>query len=878
MPEGTRLSKEELKARFGLSSRAVIRIGALLSRKVLVTEALLEAARPGAPMERLLLDPRLLEGDAAPNDRRLAEVRADLARDGAAVEEVCAVAQGGETVLALREEVLADSGFSEPAPPVASGGALDRRADPSPVAFHAQIGLPDMIGREESHQLFPPQEIGRLKLVVATGVDPQEKIEALRKISYSPLPPSEKGMIFMRALTDDSPMVRRESAVALRSLGLRPEITEAIHALSGDARESRLFAVDRLSVLLREAPASDRGVILLVLLTVLRHDPDVEIQSRVVSSLVDFSDLLVADREGLRGVVSLLVERLVTQFDVISRPVQLLLEAMGKAATEPVTDILWSEFERTTARRLRSFLLHVLARIPAVPRLRARLGSEIALQLRDASEADPDSRRLTGDLRLLGVESVEPLLRIIPETPEGERALLLRCLDEIASDPELPALYVNRVGRAVAQFLMAARKTLRLVMLEFRFFGRPELQSDVRAGIAADLIEHVHEYELDQIRDATDLALKRLGLPAVDPLLKHLKGTVHRQEQELAARIAAQLVLTAHPQDADEVALLRRTIDGLHACSRREEFPRGVMAISTAQAASHPSTLPERHQALAEEFLAQLGTSPHAIELLEALSWIGASPSAPIDLRMQLGMKILSYLDTEAPERLAQEYTTPDGLRVVIGAEADAFTSLLPAVLGGLERILLSPGLTETYQERLIGRMMEKWNEVIRYQVVWGPANVVRLAEALAAYARTSGAIPHLRVKILEALRQKILNVTIVRLLGPILSAGGDGREMLRHCEEIALQLLEMSRHPDFGEREDQLVLMGSLAQIAARKVLCNDKKKVEPLRRRIADTLISSWSNGTPAMDRCLGELLASEAVPRMLKKKIERRMGRGT
>ncbi len=877
MPEGLRLSKEELRSRFGLSSRVLIRVGALLARRVLLTEAVLDSARPGSALERLLLDPRLLADGTAVDDRLLAALRKHPAAgpDAPVAEELCAVAQGEQVVLALREELLADEGFNAP-PPAAPEAGIERRVEPLPIAISPHSLLPEIIRQEESAGLFTPQEVGRLKLVLATAVNSDEKIEALRRLSFAPVPPRDKGLLFIKALSDGHPSVRKEAAIALRALGLKPEITEAIQSLSLDSRESRLFAVGRLGVLIRECPASDRAVILTVLLAVLRSESDVEIQSRIVASLADFSDLLATDREYLRVVASLLVERLVTRYAEMHRPVRTLVEALAKASPAAMGEILWAEFDRTTERTLRAFLLQCLVHAATDAKARARLAREIATLVRDLPENDAESRRLASELRVLGADAVDPLLQAIPEASEGARALLLRCLDSIASDPGLPTLLVNRIGRAVILFLASARKALRLVILEFRFLARPELQAEVRAALGAELIGHVHEHGLDVVRDATELALRRLGIPVVEPILKAAKETIHPEEQELAAGILAQVILTAHPEDKEEVALLHRVLDFLHGCWKKEDMPRGKMAIAVARVCTHPSVPAEQISAVATEFLGQVGHSPHSIDLLDALGWIASARSCPIDLRMQLGMRILGYLDSDLPEQLAREYPTPEGLHLVIQSETDIYTSLLPVVVAGLDRILLSSGLGETFRERLLGRMLEKWNEVIRFQVVWGPANVIGLAEAMGAFGRAPGTPLHLRIRVVEALRHKILNLPIVRLIGGILAVGEDSREMLRHCEEVALLLIDMSRHSDFSERDDQAVLMTSLAQIAARRTMANDRKKIEPLRRRIVDAIMTAYDNRTPRTEQHLADLIRSDVVPKALKKRIERRLGR--
>ena len=59
--DGLRLSRQELKRTFGVSERLAVRVGALRSKGLLVTEALLEEVAGNGDLAKLLLSPELLE-------------------------------------------------------------------------------------------------------------------------------------------------------------------------------------------------------------------------------------------------------------------------------------------------------------------------------------------------------------------------------------------------------------------------------------------------------------------------------------------------------------------------------------------------------------------------------------------------------------------------------------------------------------------------------------------------------------------------------------------------------------------------------------------------------------------------------------------------
>ena len=94
--EGLRLSKSELKRQFGISERLAVRVGALCSRGLLVTAALLEELGENRDLVKVLLDPTLLS--------TAAEIDTESLRNLSPGAGVLGIYNG---VLALEEEALA---------------------------------------------------------------------------------------------------------------------------------------------------------------------------------------------------------------------------------------------------------------------------------------------------------------------------------------------------------------------------------------------------------------------------------------------------------------------------------------------------------------------------------------------------------------------------------------------------------------------------------------------------------------------------------------------------------------------------------------------------------------------------------------------------
>src|SRR5689334_19462025 len=97
--------KPDEAARLGLSSRLMVRIGALLKKGVAISPVLLEGARPGSPLEEALLAPALLEQAATLSAETIAKA---LPASASLPALTITNADDGVRVLCLQEELDAD--------------------------------------------------------------------------------------------------------------------------------------------------------------------------------------------------------------------------------------------------------------------------------------------------------------------------------------------------------------------------------------------------------------------------------------------------------------------------------------------------------------------------------------------------------------------------------------------------------------------------------------------------------------------------------------------------------------------------------------------------------------------------------------------------
>ncbi|MHC4605932.1 MAG: hypothetical protein ACYTAF_03255, partial [Planctomycetota bacterium] len=327
-----RLSRDELKARLGISERLAVRVGALRSRGVELTLAVLEEAAAGEDLKKLLLSPGLLEGAkelTAEALKAMGGVAADLT--------MVPAAEGGGRIVALEEEVLAEG---------ASEGAETRGLPAEAASLQTLEGkMPSVLGDDEARRLFQPEEIARLKLTLLTGVDPAEKIEALRRLAYAPLPVDEKGMLALKCLGDTDAGVRREAATSLHALGLDRELAEALAGFAKGTGRQRALALEKIASLSGRLREFERRVAVSSIVAALRDEGDRHVLREMARALRPYADMLRANAEFLSLLSRHIVRVMVEYYDAVASEVRALFDAVAEGAGEEAAAVVWKETE-----------------------------------------------------------------------------------------------------------------------------------------------------------------------------------------------------------------------------------------------------------------------------------------------------------------------------------------------------------------------------------------------------------------------------------------------------------------------------------------------------------------------------------------------------
>ncbi|MBI3098409.1 MAG: hypothetical protein HYY93_09240 [Planctomycetes bacterium] len=878
MLRGVRLDRETLQTRYALSVRAVVRVGALLSRGVEITAAVLEQARPGSPTEGLLLAPEWVRGEAPVTKETLERARQRLSPEHRAETDAITLVESGEVrVVALEEESLAEIGF-------ASAGAAPGEAKPQtpsppperpgPLSLDFSRGLPHILRPEEAVGLFTPEEIGRLKLRLLSGVNAPEKIEALRRLTLAPIPAEEKGVLLLKAVVDDDPGVRKEAAQALRSLGMSADIAEAVGRLSeGDSRQKRL-ALGRLQKLLQGVSEGEQAVLLAVLLADFRTQSDLAVLRPTIDAIGLFAPVFARRPEFLQDLTRRVAEHLAVHFDALYESVLGLFRALAAEAPHAIIDPLWREMEQIRDRRLRAYLLLLLVPLPLKTGRKSELATLMVETVAGWDDAVIDCRRLSNGLKPLGEPAVQALIRKIPEAPEGQRVFLVRLLDDAAHAPSIPPRTAGRGADMLLDLLRTAKRPLRLAILECRLCHHPAVSEPVRRRFAEAIVSGIHEYHLSTAYTLLELALRRLGRAALEPTFSVAKSSPWPGEREVALRLLGDLL---HDAPADDAVAKKCAAQAVGMCRTivEEGGPlRQPAATTLGKLCGGRAVEPETVRRIGEEALSRLGKVSSSYELVEILRWIAGGGRTPIDLRMRLGMVFIDLIGMPFPENIGRERRTKDGTVLEIGAGTEAYTVFLPSLIAGLGALVVAEDVSPTYREKVIDTLLGKWNDLMQAKIVWGPANTVSIAEVFGAVGRSACTPIYLKRRVIEALRERIVNMPIVRVLGEVFEFEEDSAGLNDLCASITAELLKMTAEPDYQESEDQAVLCGALGRIAGRKALANEKKESEALRSEIVRHLCDSARENLPEARTALERLEKSAHLPKALRKMVTERI----
>lgn len=836
MIEGIRLSKTEFRRRYGLSEKAATRAASLLARGVALTHAVLDLFATDDAVAKVLLSRRIL--DAANDAERLAEylkgsgLRATKSSDG--------------TLLISTEEELAEE---------------------SQVKSIQRAGPTSFLEADDLRAVLGHEEVLKLKLTILTSADEKEKITAIRKLALTAGGVKEKGGALISALSDRSGEVRAEAAQALVSLGLSRDVAEEARILAEGGEKERREAAERLSNSLAAAAENEAAVILSVVAGSLRNEKDPDTRAALVRAMRPACRNLKS--EVAAELLRVLLETVRSEELPVLRAAEEALRDCGRSAPGVVSETIAAELRKTGSSRLRRFLLAVLDGVPLDEAQKDTL-VRIALQEILKSENPESECTRLGNLMLSwGTRAIPALIEGLRSGKRPHRVFLCQLLDRICGRKGCPTDLKLRTYEAFADLLKTAPWTVRLVILESSLVVDPEIPAGSREDVARELISMLHEFNNPTILERIEATLAKMGFPAYAPALAVVKRSTRKRERAAAARVVGRLVERFTDPEVEAMAAEEAAETFLQLLD--SDFPdKGVLAIALGEMCKSRVLSSTTVQRVAHALRGRLRESDYPYQALEGLGKLACGPNAPLGIKVETVGLFIGLLEERLPEFRAE--ARPKGPDTVfrLGAEATAYTEMVPLLLEGLGAICLSCE-SEVLREKIGRFLLKKWEAASTWQENWGPANTTLLLNVLGDIASRAQIEEELRADILRSLTKRMDFLPALEAIARILDAEPRSEAIGNLAGSIARHVLSEKFEQRTKREKEYEVCLDILARTAARASLGDGG---ESLREEILRVLFDARREGCPAALGALRLLEASPYLPEAFRSEIRRRI----
>ncbi|MFO7958857.1 MAG: hypothetical protein R6X33_17370 [Candidatus Brocadiia bacterium] len=852
---------DALMARYGIGRRLATRVVALQSRNVDVTGTILDEAGREESLARLLLDRQLVESPESVTEEYLRQQAEELGFPEADILRLVEDPETGWRTVALEDDLLAAD--AQEAEPGGEGLSLVRQR-------RGEISV------SETEELFTPQEVAQLKLTVLTSQDPDERVENLRKLVFAPMEGSQKATVFVNVLTDReaAPRVRREAVRSLEQIGFRSDMAEAVRGLFTESPEDAVYAIQRLGALLRDAEEGEAALVLAVLLEVLDQNQDSDIVRELLALTTDCAALLVTNYEKTQQFVQSALRQLGRDFDGLRPDVQDALEACAREAPDLVGELLWTELQRTDNPRVRSLLVRLSEALAASRERLDELARQAVAQILDPELPESEKAGLRYALVRLGEPAAQVVLERMSDVGGARRAELIRLLDVLCTESEVSDAMVEDSVRSLIDLLKLADTLTRRSVVQTSVLVDERVSPGLRRELAEELLTLMGELNLPDTLDIIQNTLEQIGAEALGPAHRFMRTNYPSDAAERTCFILGS-IMQDNPGAAD--AELAESLYALCADLLHDEANEsGAFAMAMAGVCGYTDWGRDVFDESLEEIKDGLWKLPYSMDLLDALAVMAGSRNAEQRHQEELFELFDSLVQFQAGTGMGVRKETEEGTVYEFGREVQFDIRAVPAAVRGLERICVSPQASGDMRTRIVKRLLILWEGVSKVRIVWGPAAISALIEAMCSAACSPRASVQTRVRLGASLLRFLNKLRVIEGLGQICSRPDLAPEVQEMAVETGLEMLQEWSEADVQDVERRLALLKAAGRIAANTSLDPEEEDVQLLRQKTLSALFSGLRDGHEAVREPLQLLRDCPDVTDAQKREIDERMSK--
>jgi len=757
-------------------------------------------------------------------------------------------------------------------------------------------GGPVAVALGVSGELFPPEEIERLRLAVLTSARREDKVEALRRLAYSPLEPEGKAEIFLGRLADADAGVRVEAAQLLRMLGLDPEVADSVRELEQGEESEKLFAIDRLGRRMAGGGPLDVGAGLIALILRLREESSGAVRRQILARLEDVHEVIAGAPERAAELLRLLVALFASHPIDIGTPARRLVRRLGECDPELVRSTLWREYEGTSAHAVRVFVLHMLSSFPGFEE-EAALPGALAEEIARAEEHEMGFRLLGDTLVQLGDRGLRAGLEAFPSAKPGQQRYLVRLIANACRYRDIPASTKEDVASLFLGLLAGHQREVQMTVLSTQLPTDRDLSDETRRRLADSFLAHVGVFAFPADVDNVEHTIARAGLGATEVLVERLGRGSPDVERVRAARILGELAqVEGDSSDPGTRKALEDILRRLREASLEPDFPDRAAALTAmGKVASAPVIPADTVEFVARSLLERglKGADPADAEgtaeagaegeeegrlfdrrVLEALGYLAASPHMKASRADEIEGIFRAQLDLQLPDITAEE-SEEDGVQVFsIGHEAEIYTDAVPAAVRGLAHLAVGRPHDTERCAGVVDFLLACWDRYLAGELDWGPPGSGALVEGLRDIACGPRVDAAQKVRIVRAIARRLGQIPVVEALRSIFSTEDRSVGLGRVAAAAGVALLRRRDEGGQFDEDEREYVLGALAAIAERRTVDLSTELTRHLREDIVAELFNGLRDGVEGCYEAVSRMRSNEKLPEGFRESVSQRL----
>jgi hypothetical protein len=723
----------------------------------------------------------------------------------------------------------------------------------------------------------PPADseaLDQLKFDALTAADESRRTQAVRQIALAPVEVGEKGSLLLHILADSRGTVRRESAEALKRLGFRPALADALVDLVGDDAVARRQAVERLRRVLKTGRGPETDALAGVLTKALGERACDAEWPDIVGLLQDMIPFLKSDPAFVRETVAATVRCVGQRPDEVGLAAREMLSALVGHATAPAVAALREETDGAPQGRMRAYLLGVLADAPCGRAGEKGLTEAMVEELVKGTTEDVEHWKLGTATVLRGAAALKLLLDRFETAPDRRKPFLVRLIDQGCTLGAAPKALKKRVAEQFLDLLRTGRAKVRFEVLKTDLCYDTDLPKTLRANMAEEFIAGLHQFRLPETQDRIIWALERMGPPALAPIVQAVRRGMYREEKERVPEALGTLVRRLGDDGENREA--ERAVTVLHELAEKGDVDRRSAIRAVGVACSGGAVGHATLRRLADTLTAQLWQIPETFEAIGALGHIAAAPNADLGLRTEVVHALSELLRRELPSTIHRERKDDDGtIRYEFGKEVDVYTVMLPMVITGLERICLA-ARNSLLQARVVSVLLERWESITSWKIIWGPLAIDAMIRALAAIGSRPEIPEGLKLQILRSVARNLVRDASLHAVASICRGNAASPAIGHIAGTVASGLLRHYVSTEPGDPDERSAYLDTLGALGAMEALGGSPEAGADLKAQVVRVLYDGLRDGIPRCYAALRGMAEAAGTPAGLVKDIGKKLKR--